>query len=151
MKKKKRKVLTKKEKIILTCLGTFAFLIIAGVAMLPTKIKQTENNNIKNEDLRKELTGIEETVTYLEGTLLSMENSSKEGYETDIYVSFKYNLYDGNELKERYFTNFYEKIARVINFKSFRLIDKSKSITIEVKCSGKRNNRSINKRRKRIL
>ncbi len=143
MKKKKR--LTKKEKIILIISGTFAFLIILGVAMLPTKIKQKPEETKTNENLSKELTNIEEIVTYLESTFISSEDSKKEGFDTDIYVSFKYSLYEREESKEIYFTNFYEKIARVMNFKSFRIIDNSKGITIEVKCSGKRNNRSNNK------
>lgn len=145
MKKKNKKILTKKEKIILIISGTFAFLIILGVAMLPTKIKQKPEETKANENLSKELTNIEEIVTYLESTFISSEDSKQEGFDTDIYVSFKYSLYEKEESKEIYFTNFYEKIARIMNFKSFRIIDKSKGITIAVKCSGKRNNRSNHK------
>lgn len=145
MKKKKKKQLTKKEKTILICLGTLAFLLILGIAMLPTKTKQASKENTINEDLTQDLTSVEEIVKYLEATLISIEDSKQEGYEKDIYLSFKYNLYEKEESKEKYFTNFYEKIAKALKFKSFRIIDKSKDITIEVKCSGKRNNRSINK------
>lgn len=151
MKKKKKKQLTKKEKTILICLGTLAFLLILGIAMLPTKTKKIQKENTSQEDLSQNLTSIEEIVTYLEATFISTEDSKQGGYEKDINVSFKYNLYENEESKEKYFTNFYEKIAKALKFKSFRIIDKSKSITIEVKCSGRRNNRSTNKWRKRIF
>lgn len=137
MKKKKKKQLTKKEKTILICLGALAFLLILGIAMMPTKIKQTPQENTVNEDLNKNLTSIEEIVTYLEGNFISMEDSKTEGYEKDIYLNFKYNLYEKEESKEKYFTNFYEKIARALEFKNFRLIDESKQITIAVKCSSR--------------
>ena len=134
--KKKKKVLTKKQKIIITCVTAFVFIIILGVALTPTKkkSKQVDTKTVQ-ENLNKDLTTVQEVVAYLESTYISMEDSKVEDYDTDIYVSFKYPLYQGEESKETYFTNFYEKIARVMKFKSFRIIDNGKKITIAVKCS----------------
>ncbi len=134
--KKKKKVLTKKQKIIITCVAAFVFIIILGVALTPTKkkSKQVDTKTVQ-ENLNKDLTTVQEVVAYLESTYISMEDSKVEDYDTDIYVSFKYPLYQGEESKETYFTNFYEKIARVMKFKSFRIIDNGKKITIAVKCS----------------
>lgn len=134
--KKKKKTLTKKQKIILICLFTFAFIVILGIALMPTKRRETAvNNKVNQEKLNTQLTTVQEVITYLESTFISMEDSKEEGYDTDIYVSFKYPLYQGEESKEIYFTNFYEKVAVVTKFKSFRLIDNAKKITISVKCS----------------
>ena len=134
--KKKKKILTKKQKIIITCIAAFVFIIILGVALSPTKkkAKQVDTKTVQ-ENLNKDLTTVQEVVAYLESTYISMEDSKVEDYDTDIYVSFKYPLYQGEESKETYFTNFYEKIARVMKFKSFRIIDNGKKITIAVKCS----------------
>lgn len=134
--KKKKKILTKKQKIIITCIATFVFIIIVGIILMPTK-KKTKPVDTKTiqENLNQNLTTVQEVVAYLESTYISMEDSKVEGYDSDIYVSFKYSLYQGEESKEKYFTNFYEKIARVTKFKSFRLIDNGKNITIAVKCS----------------
>lgn len=136
MKKKKKKILTKKQKIILTCVAVFLFIIILGIALTPTKRKQKPvDSNTIQQNLNTNLTTVQEVIAYLESTYISMENSKEEDYDTDIYLSFKYSLYQGEESKETYFTNFYEKIARVTKFKSFRLIDSNKGITIAVKCS----------------
>lgn len=139
--KKKKKILTKKQKIIITCIAAFVFIIILGVALSPTKKKEkTIDTKTIQENLNKELTTVQEVVAYLESTYISMEDSKIEEYDSDIYVSFKYPLYNGKESKEKYFTNFYEKIAKVTKFKSFRLIDNGKNITISVKCSKNRIN-----------
>lgn len=135
MKKKKRKVFSKKEKIVMISLGILAFILILGITLMPTKIKNVNNQVANNGDLNRELTTVKDVVEYLESTFISMEESKTDGYELDIYVNFKYDLYEGNISKEQYFKNFYEKIAVVTKFKSFRIIDSSKDITIEVKCS----------------
>lgn len=134
--KKNKKRFSKKEKIIMIILGIVAFICILCVALLPVKRpKDNQNTFVPEKGLNQELTTVQDVIAYLESTFLSMEDSKQEGYDTDIYLSFKYNLYQGDESKEKFFTNLYEKIARVTDFKSFRLIDNSKKITIAVKCS----------------
>lgn len=138
MKKKKRKVLSKKEKIIIICAGALAFLIVLSLALMPTRKNKREKINPEDIDLNQNLETVQDVVEYLESDFISMEDSKTEGYDIDIYVNFKYNLYEENISKEPYFKNFYEKIARVTNFKSFRMIDSSKNITIEVTCTSNR-------------
>lgn len=134
--KKKKKVLTKKQKIIITCIAAFVFIIIVGIALTPTKKKEKPvDTKTIQEDLNKNLTTVQEVIAYYESTYISMEDSKVEGYDSDIYVSFRYNLYQGEESKEKFFTDLYERIAKVTKFKSFRLIDNGKNITIAVKCS----------------
>ncbi len=135
MKKKKRKVLSKKEKIIIFCAGIIVFLIILSLILMPTKRSNKEKINPEDIDLNQSLETVQDVVEYLESEFISMEDSKTEGYDIDIYVSFKYNLYEDNKSQELYFNNFYEKIAMVTNFKSFRIIDASKKITIEVTCT----------------
>lgn len=133
-KKKKKSVLKKKEKIIIVIAGVLLFIITLGVALMPTR-KQTKNQTTNSTDLNRDLTSIREVVEYLEATYISTENSKTSGYEIDIYVYFPYDLFEENISKESYFKNFYEKIAMVTNFKSFRIIDSQRDITIEVKCN----------------
>lgn len=133
-KKKKKSVLKKKEKIMIVIAGVLLFIITLGVALMPTR-KQTKNQTTNSTDLNRDLTSIREVVEYLEATYISTENSKTSGYEIDIYVYFPYDLFEENISKESYFKNFYEKIAMVTNFKSFRIIDSQRDITIEVKCN----------------
>lgn len=134
-KTKKKSVLKKKEKIAIVIAGILGFIIILGLASMPTK-RVNKNNQIptNNNDLNRELSSIKEIVEYLEATYISTEDSKTDGYDIDIYINFPYNLFEKDISKEIYFKNFYEKIARITNFKSFRLIDSNRTITIEVKC-----------------
>lgn len=133
-KNKKKSVFKKKEKIMIIVAGVLLFIITLGVALMPTR-KQNKNQNINSTDLNRDLTSIQEVVEYLEATYISTEKSKTSGYEIDIYVYFPYDLFENNISKESYFKNFYEKIAMVTNFKSFRIIDSQRDITIEVKCN----------------
>ena len=134
MKKTKKKgVLKKKEKIALAIAGIILFVIILGISLMPRK-RNNQEQKTNNTDLNRELSSVQEIVEYLEATYVSTEDSKASGYDIDIYVNFPYNLYEGEISKEIYFKNFYEKIARITNFKSFRLIDSNRKITIEIKC-----------------
>ena len=135
MKKTKKKgVLKKKEKIALAIAGIILFVIILGISLMPTRKRNNQEQKTNNTDLNRELSSVQEIVEYLEATYVSTEDSKASGYDIDIYVNFPYNLYEGEISKEIYFKNFYEKIARITNFKSFRLIDSNRKITIEIKC-----------------
>ncbi len=135
MKKTKKKgVLKKKEKIALAIAGIILFVIILGISLMPTRKRNNQEQKTNNTDLNRELSSVQEIVEYLEATYISTEDSKASGYDIDIYVNFPYNLYEGEISKEIYFKNFYEKIARITNFKSFRLIDSNRKITIEIKC-----------------
>lgn len=144
-KKKKKSVLSKKEWLIIICVAVIVLITIIAVVLATGKRDGISKNEVVITDLDQDLTSVEEVVTYLESDFISMENSKADNYDLDIYVSFKHNLYDGETSQELYFSNFYEKIALVTNFKSFRLIDTSKGITIEVSCnSGKISEVKIN-------
>lgn len=135
MKKTKKKgVLKKKEKIALAIAGIILFVIVLGISLMPTRKRNNQEQKTNNTDLNRELSSVQEIVEYLEATYVSTEDSKASGYDIDIYVNFPYNLYEGEISKEIYFKNFYEKIARITNFKSFRLIDSNRKITIEIKC-----------------
>lgn len=133
-KTKKKSVLKKKEKIALAIAGIILFIIILGISLMPTRKRTNQEQKTNNNDLNRELSSVQEIVEYLEATYISTEDSKANGYDIDIYVNFPYNLYEGEISKEIYFKNFYEKIARITNFKSFRLIDSNRKITIEIKC-----------------
>ncbi len=134
--KSKKKKLTKKQKRLLLIIGIIVFVFLLIIVLTPLRNrKKEENTNVNVDDLNRNLTSIKEVVEYLESTYLYEADSSQTDYEIDIYVSFKYDLYDKDASNEIYFTNFYEKVAMVSNFKSFRIIDEGKNISIEVKCN----------------
>ena len=75
---------------------------------MPTRRNKREKINPEDIDLNKSLETVQDVVEYLESDFISMEDSKTEGYDIDIYVNFKYNLYEENISKEPYFQNFYE-------------------------------------------
>ena len=133
--KKKKSLLSKKEKLIIVCIAVISFIIILGIVLTIGKSNEMNGNNETKTDVNQQINSIKYVVEYLESDFISLENSNANGYDLDIYVSFRYNLYEGDISKEIYFTNFYEKIAIASEFKSFRLIDTEKGITIEVRAT----------------
>ena len=120
--KKKRKISKKNKKIIIITIIIVVFLLILVLVSTRNKTSQEENKVEDNTQLSQSLKSVEEVVKYLESAFISMSDSNVDGYDLDINVVFKYKLYEDDKSKEIYFTNFYEKIAMVTNFKSFRII-----------------------------
>ena len=144
MKKNKKRVLTTKQIIIILSVMIIGLVTIVFLCLSVTKRLKKQNTQTEYE-IDQKLTNVKEVVEYLGSTYYYEEKSNEQDYDLDIYLSFMYNLYEGNESKELYFTNFYEKIAGVTQKKSFRIIDTVKKITIEVKCdSGKISTVKIN-------
>ncbi len=136
MKKHKKKKMSKENKTIIICIVLFLGLLITTIILisLSNKANKPQNNNLEI-DLNQKLATIEDVTNYFDATYYSEKVSTEDGYDIDVYLSFPYQLYEEKKSKESYFKNFYEKIAIVCEFKSFRLIDENKSINISVKCS----------------
>ena len=135
MKNKKRSIFTKKQIIIMVIVAILAFIIILAIALNPTGSKPIITQTNDDQNLDRELRSIEDVVRYYDSTYYKTTNSSEDGYEIDIFVGFRYNLFEEGQSKESFFKSFYERIAMVTEFKSFRLIDQDKDITISVKCN----------------
>ena len=81
------------------------------------------------------ITTIKQVIEYYDSKYISEKKSKVEDFSLDVYVKFKVPLYSENKVSnEEYYTTLIEHCARVIYYKSFRLIDKENDITIEVIC-----------------
>ena len=137
-KNNKKSIFTRKQKLIIIIVAILAFFLIVAIALNPTGKKTVVNSNPESTGLNKELKSIEDVIKHYECTYYETKKSTEDGYDIDVLVGFKYKLYEGDESKEIFFKNLYERVAMVSNFQSFRLIDEAKGITIGVKCnSGK--------------
>ncbi len=124
MKKKK-----KNKKIILILVILFIiFLISIGVIL-----NKKEEPQISSE-INTNFQSIEDIIKFYECEYKGQKKSDTEGYDLDIYVGFKYDLFEENESKESFFKMLIENIVVFDNFESIRLIDNEKNITIEVQC-----------------
>lgn len=133
--KKKRSVFTSRQKFLMIIAAFVILLTIIAIALNPTGKKKTVENNPVETEKSDTLKSVQDVIEYYDSIYYSSEISSEEGYDLDIKVSFKYNLYEGDESKEIFFKNIYEKVAYVTGKKSFRIIDEDKDIIIAVKCT----------------
>jgi len=132
--KKKNRTFTPKQILLIVLVAAVLLLTIIAIAMNPTGKRRVEE--VKNETgLDRELRSEKDVIEYYESVYFSTEVSKEGGYDLDIYLSFKYNLYTEDESNEQWFKNMYERIAYVTGKKSFRLIDNTKNITVAVKCN----------------
>ena len=133
--KKNKNLFTIKQIILLFIVGVIALATIIAIALNPTGKKRqvtVENNTSLTSEFKTE----KDVIEYYESIYYYTEASTEEGYDIDIVVSFKYNLYEEDQSKEQFFKNIYERISLVTGRKNFRLIDEGKGLTIAVKCSG---------------
>ena len=125
--KNKKKNLNKRKLIILVVIVLIIILsIISGI--LENNKKQ--NNNDDNLAIVK-YESIEQILNQYGCKLIKETKSSEKNYAKDLYVSFKYNTFEGTESKKRYYENIISLLADFIK-ESYRLIDKDKGLVIEV-------------------
>lgn len=119
----------KKQKIIIAIIFFTVFaIIILGI-----------RSSIKNKNA---ITEIEKET----GNFASIENilkhygckyikdgaSKEKGYYWDIYTEFKVDLYNSDDTSnEEFYNDIINSIAKFVSYKSFRIFDESKDITIE--------------------
>lgn len=125
----------KNYKILLIVLFVMIFILLFMLISLKIVKKNIDDNIILSYD---ELKTVKDVVEYHKSKYISEELSKQLGYSLDVYLKFKVALYDeNNESNEEYYNTLINDIARIINFKSFRLFDSEHNINIDVICNGK--------------
>lgn len=131
----------KKKKIIKIVLivSIVLFLIILIIANKVAEKKEIEDekenyyaNKIYNsiEDFKT----VEEVIIYKKAKYIKEEESNVEGYDVDIYTNLKYPLYTDTENNSLFYKDMIKKIAYVLQYKNFRVIDEEKNIVIAAIC-----------------
>ena len=131
----------KKKKIIniVLIVSIVLFLIILIIANKVAEKKKIEDekenyyaNKIYNsiEDFKT----VEEVIIYKKAKYIKEEESNVEGYDVDIYTNLKYPLYTDTENNSLFYKDMIKKIAYVLQYKNFRVIDEEKNIVIAAIC-----------------
>lgn len=138
MKKFKYKNEKKKEiqKKIIIIVMILVVILIASLIILDS-FKHVAQKQ-KQVMIEGKLDTVEDVINYYGCKFIKLVESKEDGFSSDIYLNFKYNLYDEDKSNEKFYNDLIEKIAEKMNYKSFRLIDTSKSEEIEIKvfCNG---------------
>ena len=115
---KKKEVL-----IILTIILIIAIIIIAKIIIDMNKPKTSIND----------FSSVKELIEYDGHTFISMQNSTEEGYEKDIYISFsKPTVNDDGGTNESLYEIVISHVAGMLKGQNFRLIDTDKNIVVKI-------------------
>ena len=115
---KKKKVL-----IILTIILIIAIIIIAKITIDANKPKTSIND----------FSSVKELIEFDGHTYISMQNSTEEGYEKDIYISFsKPTINEDGETNKNLYEIVISHVAGMLKGQNIRLIDSDKNIVVKI-------------------
>ena len=120
----------KKKKIIITIIVIIIALFVVG--LIANKIIKRNSSTTKFHV--SEFKSIKELLEYYNCTDISIVNSNQKEFDKDIYLYFQKDITDnlGNTSQE-YYENVISLVAAMMDNKNFRMIDKKRELTIEVK------------------
>ena len=120
----------KKKNIILIVIVSLIciFIILLGLLVKYSKISNDDKNEIEQSQSENSIKSIINNL----GSIFQKEVVSEEkGFSTDIYLRFKYNLYENNKSQKVMYENLLRQICSNKST-SFRLIDENRNIIIRV-------------------
>ena len=122
---KKKKVL-----IILTIILIIAVIIIAKIIIDMNKPKTSIND----------FSSVKELIEFDGHTYISMQNSTEEGYEKDIYISFsKPTINEDGETNKNLYEIVISHVAGMLKGQNFRMIDTEKNVVVKIKFDENKN------------
>ena len=132
--KKKKKII--KIVLIVSIVLFLIILIIANKVAEKKKIEDEKENYYANKIYNsiEDFKTVEEVIIYKKAKYIKEEESNVEGYDVDIYTNLKYPLYTDTENNSLFYKDMIKKIAYVLQYKNFRVIDEEKNIVIAAIC-----------------
>ena len=131
---KKKKII--KIVLIVSIVLLIIILIIANKVAEKKKIEDEKENYYANKIYNsiEDFKTVEEVIIYKKAKYIKEEESNVEGYDVDIYTNLKYPLYTDTENNSLFYKDMIKKIAYVLQYKNFRVIDEEKNIVIAAIC-----------------
>lgn len=131
---KKKKII--KIVLIVSIVLFLIILIIANKVAEKKKIEDEKENYYANKIYNsiEDFKTVEEVIIYKKAKYIKEEESNVEGYDVDIYTNLKYPLYTDTENNSLFYKDMIKKIAYVLQYKNFRVIDEEKNIVIAAIC-----------------
>ena len=129
----KKKKYNNKKLVILVIIVIALCMIFSLLGIVKVVSKKT-NNDISISEVNQ----LSEIINNLGSKYISSTRSSESGYTKDIYLEFKYALYENDESKEKTYTNLMRAIV-AYEKSNIRLIDQSKDIIIRITYNSEEN------------
>lgn len=128
-----------KKILIVLFVVVFILFLISNMLTLIQKNKE-QSGTISYDNLST----IKEVIEYHKSKYISEKASTEKDFYLDVYVKFRLLPYDENDQSnEEYYNNLLEDCAKILRYKSFKLIDKENDINIKVICDGRKINSII--------
>lgn len=122
-----------KKKYIIITIVVFIILItiitVIGYIQEESYKKKIKNNEYESSS---DFKTAKEYLIYTGNEYIKEEESEEENIETDIYVKFAINLYEGEESNKEFFTDLVNIVANTLSYSNYRLIDQEKNLIITV-------------------
>ena len=119
---------------IIVILLVLLILALREMVLYNQKMANFEN---KTYNTLADFETVEEVAKYLDCVYIKEEPSTTSEYDTDIYVTFKYDLYTDGAANQEYFYSAAILFEQVTNFGKIRIIDASKDLVIAIKGDSK--------------
>lgn len=126
--------MNKKKKMLIILI--VLLIVLVSILLLRSLLEKKQEEN-KTYNTIEDFKTPEDVVRYLGGEFIKQEESKAEGFEADIYIKFKVDLYTGKTSNEEYYNKMMDMISYSLNYNSFRLIDDSREMLIAVICDSK--------------
>lgn len=118
-------------KKILIVLFVVIFILLCLSLCLSMMQEKLEKPELSYDNIKT----VKQVVEYYKARYISEEESKEEGYFLDVNLKFTILPYDENDnSNEKYYNDFIQDLAKVIKYKSFKMIDNENDITIKVIC-----------------
>lgn len=123
-----------KKNIIVLFVMIFILMCANGIL----NIIQNKNQDDNKEIVYDEISSIQEVIEYYKSIYIGEYESTEKKIFLDVDVIFCKPLYENDISNEEYFSKLIEDCAKVIRYRSFRLIDFKNNITIKVICKNQK-------------
>ena len=98
-------------------------------------LRVTQNSNDSNNLTYDNLLTVRDVIEYYDSTYIYQEYSNEDGYSVDIYLIFKVLPYTEDEVSnEQYYNDIINGVAKVLDYKSFIMIDEENNLKVKVIC-----------------
>ena len=119
------------KKILIVLFVVIFILLCISLCLNMIQKKLEESEELSYDNIKT----VKQVVEYYKARYISEEESKEEGYFLDINLKFTILPYDENDnSNEKYYNDFIQDLAKVIKYKSFKMIDNENDITIKVIC-----------------
>ena len=127
------------KKIIIIISSVIVILVIVLIILFnifpKNNVIEEINKEKKAYQAVEDFKTVKEVADYLDCKYIKEEESIEKDFIKDIYINIKYEPFTDDSSNQGFYNNLISYSANVLDYRSFRIIDQEKDITIQVICN----------------